>query len=66
MYKKDNKEEYSRVGSGLLGATCAYRAKQQGKKCLVIDKRSHLGGNIYCERIEGINVHNYGAHIFHT
>ena len=54
------------VGSGLYGATFAYRAKQVGKKCIVIDKRSHLGGNIYCEHIEGINVHKYGAHIFHT
>ncbi len=54
------------VGSGLFGATFAYRAKQIGKKCLVIDKRLHLGGNIYCEDIEGINVHKYGAHIFHT
>ena len=60
------KYDYLIVGSGLFGATFAYQAKQQGKKCLVIDKRSHLGGNIYCERIEGINVHKYGAHIFHT
>lgn len=60
------KYDYLIVGSGLFGATFAYRAKYQGKKCLVIDKRSHLGGNIYCERIEGINVHKYGAHIFHT
>lgn len=60
------KYDYLIVGSGLFGATFAYRAKQQGKKCLVIDKRSHLGGNIYCEKIEGINVHKYGAHIFHT
>ena len=58
--------EYLIVGSGLFGATFAYRAKQMGKKCLVIDKRPHLGGNIYCENIEGINVHKYGAHIFHT
>lgn len=54
------------VGSGLFGATFAYRAKRAGKKSLVIDKRSHLGGNVYCENIEGINVHKYGAHIFHT
>ena len=54
------------VGSGLFGATFAYRAKQMGMKCLVIDKRPHLGGNIFCENIEGINVHKYGAHIFHT
>ena len=54
------------VGSGLYGATFAYKAKQQGKKCLVIDKRPHLGGNIYCENRAGINIHKYGAHIFHT
>lgn len=54
------------VGSGLYGATFAHLAHKQGKKCLVIDKRPHLGGNIYCENIEGINVHKYGAHIFHT
>ena len=58
--------DYLIVGSGLYGATFAYKANQQGKKCLVIDKRSHVGGNIYCENIEGINVHKYGAHIFHT
>ncbi|CCX46786.1 uDP-galactopyranose mutase [Bacteroides sp. CAG:927] len=58
--------DYLIVGSGLFGATFAYRAKQKGKKCLVIDKRPHLGGNIYCQEIEGINVHVYGAHIFHT
>ncbi len=60
------KYDYLIVGSGLFGATFAYRAKQMGKKCMVIDKRNHLGGNIYCENIEGINVHKYGAHIFHT
>ena len=60
------KYDYLIVGSGLYGATFAHLAKKQGKKCLVIDKRSHLGGNIYCENIEGINVHKYGAHIFHT
>lgn len=60
------KFDYLIVGSGLFGATFAYRAKQIGKKCLVIDKRPQLGGNIYCENIEGINVHKYGAHIFHT
>lgn len=54
------------VGSGLFGATFAYRAKRMGKKCLVIDKRPQLGGNIYCQNVEGINVHVYGAHIFHT
>lgn len=58
--------DYLIVGSGLFGSTFAYRARQAGKKVLVIDKRSHLGGNIYCENIEGINVHKYGAHIFHT
>ena len=58
--------DYLIVGSGLFGSTFAYCAKQAGKRCLVIDKRSHLGGNVYCESIEGINVHKYGAHIFHT
>lgn len=58
--------DYLIVGSGLFGATFAYKAKQAGKTCLVIDKRPHLGGNVYCENIEGINVHKYGAHIFHT
>ena len=61
-----NSFDYLIVGSGLFGATFAYRAKQTGKKCLVIDKRPHLGGNVYCENLEGINVHKYGAHIFHT
>ena len=60
------KYDYLIVGSGLFGATFAYKAKQAGKKCLVIDKRPHLGGNVYCEKVEGINVHKYGAHIFHT
>ena len=60
------KYDYLIVGSGLFGATFAHLAHQQGKTCLVIDKRPHLGGNIYCENIEGINVHKYGAHIFHT
>ena len=58
--------DYLIVGSGLFGATFAYLAKQAGKKCLVIDKRPQLGGNVYCELTEGINVHKYGAHIFHT
>ena len=58
--------DYLVVGSGLFGATFAYFAHQQGKRCLVIDKRPQLGGNVYCENIEGINVHQYGAHIFHT
>jgi UDP-galactopyranose mutase len=60
------KYDYLIVGSGLFGSVFAYKAKQAGKKVLVIDKRPHLGGNIYCENIEGINVHKYGAHIFHT
>ena len=58
--------DYLIVGAGIYGATFAYMAHRQGKRCLVIDKRNHLGGNIYCENIEGINVHKYGAHIFHT
>lgn len=58
--------DYLIVGAGLFGATFAYEAKKRGKKCLVIDKRDHIGGNIYCENVEGINVHKYGAHIFHT
>lgn len=60
------KYHYLIVGSGLFGSTFAYCARQRGKKCLVIDKRPHLGGNVYCENTEGINVHKYGAHIFHT
>ncbi|KKR22176.1 MAG: UDP-galactopyranose mutase [Candidatus Moranbacteria bacterium GW2011_GWA2_39_41] len=60
------KYDYLIVGAGLYGATFAYLAKKRGKKCLVIDKRTHEGGNLYCELIEGINVHKYGAHIFHT
>ncbi|WP_455962600.1 UDP-galactopyranose mutase [Bacteroides bouchesdurhonensis] len=60
------KYDYLIVGSGLFGSTFAYKAKQAGKTCLVIDKRPHIGGNVYCENIEGINVHKYGAHIFHT
>ena len=58
--------DYLIVGSGLFGATFAYQVHKEGKKCLVIDKRKHLGGNVYCENVEGINVHKYGAHIFHT
>ena len=61
-----HKYDYLIVGSGLFGATFAYRATKAGKRCLVIDKRQHLGGNVYCESVEGINVHKYGAHIFHT
>lgn len=62
----NNKYDYLIVGSGLFGTTFAYRAHQNGKRCLVIDKRPQLGGNVYCEDIEGIHVHKYGAHIFHT
>ena len=58
--------DYLIVGAGLFGATFANLATKRGKRCLVIDKRSHSGGNLYCEEIEGINVHKYGAHIFHT
>ena len=57
---------YLVVGSGLYGATFAQQAHAAGKSVLVIDKRPHVGGNVYTERIEGINVHKYGAHIFHT
>ena len=58
--------DYLIVGAGLFGATFAYLAKQAGKRCLVIDKRQHTGGNAYCEDVDGIHVHKYGAHIFHT
>ena len=58
--------DYLIVGAGLFGSVFAYKAMRQGKKCLVIDRRPHLGGNLYCENVEGINVHKYGAHIFHT
>lgn len=61
-----NKYDFLIIGSGLFGATFAYLAKQAGKKCLVVEKRSHLGGNVYCELVENVNVHKYGAHIFHT
>lgn len=61
-----SKYHYVIVGSGLYGCVFAYLAKQAGKKCLVVEKRNHLGGNAYCDNIEGINVHKYGAHIFHT
>ena len=60
------KYDYLIVGSGLFGSTFAYEMNKKGKKCLVIEKNSHIGGNIYTEKIEGINVHKYGAHIFHT
>ena len=58
--------DYLIVGSGLFGATFAHMATKAGKRCLLVEKRSHVGGNLYCEEIEGINVHKYGAHIFHT
>ena len=58
--------DYIIVGSGLFGATFAYEAKKAGKRCLVLEKIDHIGGNIYCEEVEGIHVHKYGAHIFHT
>ena len=58
--------DYLIVGSGLFGATFARLATDRGKRCLVIDKRSHVGGNVYCEDVEGIHVHQYGPHIFHT
>ncbi len=60
------KYDYLIVGSGLLGAVCAHELSKRGKKCLVLEKRAHIGGNIYTEEVEGINVHRYGAHIFHT
>ncbi len=60
------KYDYLVVGSGLFGAVFAHEMKKRGKKCLVIDKREHIGGNIYCEDVDGIRVHKYGAHIFHT
>lgn len=63
---KKNKYDLLIVGAGLYGATAAYKAKHEGKRCLVIDQRPHLGGNIHCKNIEGINIHQYGPHIFHT
>lgn len=60
------KYDYLIVGSGLFGSVFAYEANKRGKKCLVIDKRDHVAGNIYTKKVEGINVHEYGAHIFHT
>ena len=58
--------DYLIVGSGLFGATFACQAHRDGKKCLVIDRRSHTGGNVHCKETAGIHVHQYGAHIFHT
>lgn len=66
LFFKMKEYDFLIVGSGLYGATFAHLAKQDGKRVLVIDKRPHLGGNIYCENIDGVNVHKYGAHIFHT
>lgn len=60
------KYDFLIVGSGLFGATFAWKARQQGNRCLVIEKRPHVGGNVYCETVDGIHVHKYGAHIFHT
>ena len=60
------KYDYLIVGAGLFGAVFAHEASRRGKTCLVIDKRNHIGGNIYTEEVEGIQVHRYGAHIFHT
>ncbi|MXV16703.1 UDP-galactopyranose mutase [Hufsiella ginkgonis] len=64
--KSKNEYDYLIVGSGLFGAVFSHEMKKKGKRCLVIDKRDHAGGNVHCENIEGINVHKYGAHIFHT
>ena len=58
------KYDYILVGSGLYSGVFAWFAKQKGKKCLVLEKRDHIGGNVYCENTEGIHVHKYGAHIF--
>ena len=60
------KYDYVLVGAGLYSGVIAYLAGQAGKSCLVLERRDHTGGNIYCEEIEGIHVHKYGAHIFHT
>ena len=61
-----SKFDYLIVGAGLFGSVFAYEAKNRGKECLVIERRDHIAGNIYCENVHGINVHKYGAHIFHT
>ena len=58
--------DYLIVGAGIFGSTFAHEMAKKGKKCLVVDKRKHIGGNAYCEKINNINVHKYGAHIFHT
>ena len=62
----NTKYDYLIVGAGLFGAASAYLLTKQGKRCLVVDKRNHIGGNVYTEQVQGINVHQYGAHIFHT
>ena len=58
--------DYILVGAGLFSGVINYLARQRGKKCLVVERRDHMGGNVYCEDVEGIHVHKYGAHIFHT
>ncbi|MDE6047891.1 MAG: FAD-dependent oxidoreductase, partial [Anaeroplasmataceae bacterium] len=63
---QNKKYDFIIVGAGLYGAVCAYELKRKGYRCLVLEKRNHIGGNIYTEEIEGIHVHKYGAHIFHT
>lgn len=63
---KSQKYDYLIVGSGLFGSVFAHEMQRAGLTCLVIDKRGHSGGNIYCEEVDGIKVHSYGAHIFHT
>ena len=60
------KYDYLIVGAGLFGSVFAHEAVKKGKKCLLIEKRSHIGGNVYTENMEGVTVHRYGAHIFHT
>ena len=60
------KYDYVMVGSGLFAGVYAYEARKKGKSVLVVEKRDHIGGNVYCEDVEGIHVHKYGAHIFHT
>ena len=66
MERNKSKYDVLIVGAGLYGALSAWKANREGKKCLVIDRRPQLGGNLYCDNIEGINVHTYGPHIFHT
>ena len=66
MEVKKNNYDFLIVGAGLFGAVFAHQARLKGKKCLIIEKRDHIGGNIYCEDVKGIRVHKYGAHIFHT